>query len=228
MPFDPTYDVTHDRNPDLQPQSNVPLLSPPSPALGLSSLDPLVDHSARLQQTYERASDNAPYDAVANSFNSLMQSLGVDTSPAEAESSGSQDAYPPRPEGASSSGSGSNASGSATAGAAFGAPPSTQDMDYDPDAFWAQFPGETTADYGDFADQLESGRMNDPSAEQLSAFLDEVASQSDGRASPVEKIESPIGGAHDNRKRKSDVAGIAEPTGASSKEQSGTKAKRKR
>jgi len=90
---------------------------------------------------------------------------------------------------------------------------SSQEFDFD--AFLTDITreGDGNTDYTHFADKLDSSArsdpINDPSAEQLTAFLDEVASPSDGTASPISfRHDSPDLQPRRGDKRKSDVAGI--------------------
>jgi heat shock transcription factor len=120
--------------------------------------------------------------------------------------------------------------------------PSVQDFDFDQFLTDLTLHGDENTDYTQFADKLDqstrndgSAPINDPSPEQLTAFLDEVQSTSDGTVSPVTSFrhDSPEIQPKRGSKRKSDVAGILTEeysTGRRSNKQSSptTKSKRKR
>jgi hypothetical protein len=244
--YDSAIDYTRGYNPEqvhpqYAPESAVPLpvmSSPLNRSDGLVSYDHIAEDHNRLQKTYMDAAEiEDDVDALHTSINSLIESLGLD--PNVMESSHNQDVHPheqsaviPHDTVLSSSDLGGGGEGD----------PSAQDFDFDQFLTDLTRHGDENTDYAHFADQLDqstrndaSATINDPSAEQLNAFLDEVQSTSDGTVSPVTSFrhESPESQLKRGSKRKSDVAGISteeHSTGRRSNKQSspGTKLKRKR
>jgi hypothetical protein len=181
------------------------------------SLEPLVENANRLQNTYHDAAEiDADVDALQLSLNSLINGLGLDPN-ALASTDGSPDpgATPlhttldtpvPPSEGLQ-------------------ADPSA---DFDIDAFLnelsthggsvdAGFPDVTTQ--FDPATPLDGTTVGDASADQLTAFLDDVSSDTNSLNESLDKVSA-------GTKRKSDVADLPPPI--LSTDMPAPKAKRKR
>jgi heat shock transcription factor len=228
-------------NPQYNPTSSAPLpvVSPPlHQSDGLTSYDHVAEDDSRLQKTYRDAAEiEEDVNALHSSINSLIESLGLD--PNVVESAHGQDAHShgqsavnPHDTVISADGLGSEMHGDI----------SGQDFDFDQFLTDLTRHGDENTDYTQFADKLDqsarndgSAAINDPSPEQLTAFLDEVQSPSDGTVSPVASFrnESPEIQPKRGSKRKSDIAGISaeeHSTGRRTNKQTspGTKSKRKR
>lgn len=245
--YDPPIDYSGMYNPDqLNPQYN-PSLSVPLPIVSsplhrsgeLASYDSLAEDNNRLQKTYRDAAEiEEDVDALHTSINSLIESLGLDPNVMEVPSHSQdtqmqeQSAVNPHDTVMSSNGLGGDTQGDL----------SGQDFDFDQFLTDLSRHGDENADYTQFAEKLDSTvrndgstPINDPSPEQLTAFLDEVQSTSDGTVSPVAGFTraSPELNSKRGSKRKSEVAGIPaeeHSTGKRINKQSspGTKSKRKR
>jgi len=239
--YDPPIDYSGVYNPDQQyddPISSVPIVSSPLHGSGeLASHDSLTEDNNRLQKTYRDAAEiEEDVNALHTSINSLIESLGLDPNVMEVSSHGQdtqeQSAVNPHDTVMSSSGLGGDIQGDL----------SGQDFDFDQFLTDLSRHGDENADYTQFAEKLDSTvrndgstPINDPSAEQLTAFLDDVQSTSDGTVSPVASFTRPSPELNPKRgsKRKSEVAGIPaeeHSTGKRTNKQSspGTKSKRKR
>jgi hypothetical protein len=245
--YDAPIDYSGMYNPDqLNPQYD-PTLSIPLPIMSsplhrsgeLASYDSLAEDNNRLQKTYRDAAEiEEDVDALHTSINSLIESLGLDPNVMEVPSHSQntqmqeQSAVNPHDTVMSSNGLGGDTQGDL----------SGQDFDFDQFLTDLSRHGDENADYTQFAEKLDSTvrndgstPINDPSPEQLTAFLDEVQSTSDGTVSPVAGFTraSPELNPKRGSKRKSEVAGIPaeeHSTGKRINKQSspGTKSKRKR
>jgi heat shock transcription factor len=246
--YDPPIDYSGVySNPDqlnlqYNPTSSVPLpiVSSPLHRSGeLASYDSLTEDNNRLQKTYRDAAEiEEDVNALHTSINSLIESLGLDPNGIEVSSHGQdtqmqeQSAVNPHDTVMSSNGLSGDTQGDL----------SGQDFDFDQFLTDLSRHGDENADYTQFAEKLDSTvrndgstPINDPSAEQLTAFLDEVQSTSDGTVSPVASFTraSPESNPKRGSKRKSEVAGIPaeeHSTGKRTNKQlsPGTKSKRKR
>jgi len=245
--YDPFIDYSRGYNPEQNNPQYVPASSVPLPVVSsplhrsdqLASYDHLAEDHNRLQKTYRDAAEiEQDVNALHTSINSLIESLGLE--PGVMDPSHGQDGHTQAQPAVnphdtimpSSSGLGGEAQGD----------PSVQDFDFDQFLTDLTLHGDENTDYTQFADKLDqstrndgSAPINDPSPEQLTAFLDEVQSTSDGTVSPVTSFrhDSPEIQPKRGSKRKSDVAGILTEeysTGRRSNKQSSptTKSKRKR
>jgi len=203
----------------------------------LASYDHLAEDNNRLQKTYRDAAEiEQDVNALHSSINSLIESLGLD--PTVMDPSQSQDAHPLEQSAVNPHDTIMPSSGG------LGDEGDTSGQDFDFDQFLTDLTrhGDENADYTQFADKLDqstrndgSAPINEPSPEQLTAFLDEVQSPSDGTVSPVTSFrhDSPEIQPKRGNKRKSDVAGISteeHSTGRRTNKQTSpaTKPKRKR
>ncbi|KDQ61293.1 hypothetical protein JAAARDRAFT_67635 [Jaapia argillacea MUCL 33604] len=217
-----------------QPQTQPLQLYSPTKSLSttlggeLPNLQPLGETSDRLAKTYQDAAEiDADVDALQHSIYTLIENLGLDpnliqtqnqesvnhhlpshppTAPSTSMSNPNQPVEPPHPD--------------PTAGLSMPnsfieshADPAAQDFDFD--AFLTEFSHhEGGEDYGEFAEKFAnhaaSGSTQNPSTEQLTAFLDEVASNASDGASPQIPSVPPHPSSPEQsskaRKRKSDVA----------------------
>lgn len=229
-------------NPQYDPASSTPLPVMSSPLRRpdeLAAYDRIAEDDDRLQKTYTDAAEiEEDVNALHSSINSLIESLGLD--PNAMEPSHGQDAHlheqaavNPHDTLMSSSGIAGETDGDALA----------QDFDFDQFLTDLTRHDEENTDYTQFTDKLDqstrndgSASLNDPSPEQLTAFLDEVQSGgSDGTISPVTSFrqESPEFQPKRGSKRKSDIAGISTEEHSTSRRSNkqplpGTKSKRKR
>jgi hypothetical protein len=219
----------------------------------------LAEDATRLQKTYRDAAEiEDDVNALHTSINSLIESLGLDPNAIESAPNGQHQhqhqlqhhqVVDPQDTVISSGGDLGGGAGDT----------STQDFDFDQFLTDLTRHGDeeaTEEDYTHFADTLDpsgvrttttndgvNDSMNNPSPEQLTAFLDEVQSPSDGTVSPVVatfRNDSPEFQPKRGSKRKSDIAGISSADEqhhtarrsnkqqASAASQIGTKLKRKR
>jgi heat shock transcription factor len=243
--YGPPIDYSGGYNPDQFHQQYNPASSLPLPVISsplhqsdeLASYDRLAEDHNHLQKTYRDAAEiEEDVNALHSSLNSLIESLGLDPNVMDSSSHGQdaahlqQQAVNPHDTVMSSGGLGGDTQDS-----------SAQDFDFDQFLTDLSRHGDEHTDYTQFADKLDSSTrndgstpINDPSPEQLTAFLDEVQSTSDGTVSPVAgfRHDSPQSNTKRGSKRKSEVAGIPaeeHSTGRRMKLSSpGTKSKRKR
>jgi hypothetical protein len=211
QPYDPPIDYSRAYNPDQANSAFAPASSPlpivsPQPD-GVISFDHIAENEDRLQRTYTDVAEiEEDVDALHTSINSLIESLGLD--PDVLASSHAQDAQPHQQASVNPHDTLMSSGLDETQGDQSG-------QDFDFDAFLTDLTreGDGNTDYTHFADKLDpsarSEPINDPSPEQLTAFLDEVASP-DGPVSPISfRHDSPDVQPKRGGKRKSDVAGIS-------------------
>jgi heat shock transcription factor len=215
QPYEPPIDYSRGYTLDqpntsfTQASASLPIVSPPlNMSDGLVSFDHLAENDDRLQRTYtDSAEIDSDVDALRNSINSFIESLGLD--PDALASSHGQDAQ-------SHEQASINPHDTVMSSGIDETQRDQSGQDFDFDAFLTDFTreGDGNTDYTHFADKLDpsarSDPINDPSTEQLTAFLDEVTSPSDGTVSPINfRHDSPDLQPRRGGKRKSDVAGIS-------------------
>lgn len=201
-PYDPNaYDFSRLRT-DIPPPAvaqNTSLLGPlMSKDDEGPSLQPLVDNADRLQKTYRDASEiSADVDALQYSLNSLIHNLGLD--PHAVVDTGPSDDQTLQPNGLHD-----------TSGDSMSIDPTA---DFDFDAFLNEFANKTGSEPGftdvtgqfDPSTPLQGTTLGDASTDQLTAFLDDVSSDTASLHDPLEF--QPKSG----MKRKSDVADLPPP-----------------
>jgi heat shock transcription factor len=195
---------------------------------GVVSFDDMAENENRLQRTYSDVAEiDEDVNALHTRINSLIESLGLD--PDVLASSHGQDAQAHEQSSVNPHDTLMSSGLDETQG--------DQSQDFDFDAFLTDLSreGDGDTDYTHFADKLDpsarSEPINDPSPEQLTAFLDEVVSPSDGTVSPISfHHDSPDVQQKRSGKRKSDVAGILAEDQSTGKRTSNhaTKLKRKK
>lgn len=172
------------------------------------SLEPLVENASRLQKTYHDASEiDADVDALQYSLNSLINGLGLDSSSIANTARAADEPIAPSPL--------VNGTEATAPTDGIAADPSS---DFDFDAFLNELstrndssPGFTdvTSHY-DPTTPLHGTTVGDASTEQLTAFLDDVSSDTASLNEPLDFQQSPqrsSGG----MKRKSDAAELPHP-----------------
>lgn len=234
QPYDPPIDYSQAYNPDqanlpfAPASSSLPIVSAPlEQSDGVVSFDHIAEDENRLRKTYTDVAEvDDDVDALHTSINSLIESLGLD--PEILASSEAQDTQSPQQ-------SSINPHDTLMSSGLDEPQGDQSGQDFDFDAFLTDLTREDdgNTDYTHFADQLNpsirSDPINDPSPEQLTAFLDEVAS--DGAVSPISfRHDSPDIQPKRGGKRKSDVAGISieDPSTGKRAANHGTKLKRKK
>ncbi|KAA1469321.1 hypothetical protein DENSPDRAFT_597538 [Dentipellis sp. KUC8613] len=202
-PYDPPEDYSSMLPPDsvASAQALLPKVDDGPP------LSPLMDSSARLQKSYKDSSEiDADVDALQASINSLIEGMGMDP--------GTLSAAQPSSQMLPSSSLDMSADTEL-------APEDAQAADFDLDAFLTQFasgPGAGAAD----ADITGGGGVHDAdgNVDRMHAFMDEVASDpstpathgspdTHGRPSAKSQAQA-VAAAATHRKRKSDVAELAQ------------------
>ena len=170
------------------------------------SLEPLVENANQLQKTYHDASEiDADVDALQFSLNSLIHGLGLDPNAVSGVTPHLDGARSPAP---ADGGGGGGGGGEGDAGGTDG----TADFDFD--AFFNEFSARNPTDgtYPDVTADFDAAHhsipgIGNPSAEQLSAFLDEVSPDVSMQDASFELPTAATAGV----KRKSDVAELPPP-----------------
>lgn len=235
QPYDPPIDYSRaynldQSNPPFAPASSLPIVSPPlNQSDGVVSFDHIAEDENRLQRTYSDVAEiNEDVEALHTRINSLLESLGFDpeilaSSHGQDAQSHEQSSVNPHDTLMSSETQGNQSQSheqssvnphNTLISSGLNETQGDQSQDFDFDAFLTDLTqGDGDTDYTHFADKLDpsarSEPINDPSPEQLPAFLDEVVSPSDGTVSPISfRHDSPDVQPKRSGKRKSDVAGI--------------------